>query len=693
MLSSSYSLWFVPLCLLAGVAYASLLYGNKKGFAYSARVKRILFVSRALTVSLIAFLLLRPSLLFTAKESERPILLVGIDNSESIAIGKDSVYYRKDFPSEMHKLLQRLSRDYQVDTYLISDSARQGETVNYEGKATDLGCFFEMADNMYAHRNLGACVLISDGICTQGEDPLYAARRLSVPIYTVAMGDTTERRDARIAKIHCNETVCRNNFFPLEILLRSHRLSGKECVLKVFEKQKVLFEKNIRYSGNDFSEWVRLNLEAGEAGYLHYRVVLQPVEGEWTESNNVADVVVQVVDERKKIAIVYAAPHPDVAALTESLADNPMYTVECYSAEDFRKSNPDYDLLVLHQLPSTRYPMKEAMDKARKEGTSLLFFAGVCREDFRPDARFGLQIQRSGERFNDVYPVLNADFSDFSLPASMPALMSYAPPLQLAFGHYRIPASANVCIYQKINGIKTDYPLMFQEQTPEQKVAFFLGEGWWRWRIHAYMNEGSHDSFDALMEQVLQYLSVKEDKSRFRVKAQGIYAENERIVMDAELYNKSMQMVNQPEVKLKVISERDKGQTYDYVFSRFHQGYHLEIESLPEGDYRWTAETVFQGERFHKEGRFCVQAVQKEAVDLVARHQLLANLSDLNEGRLFQPKQLALMEKSIRSNDKIKILAKYTKKHHLLLNNGILFCLLALLLGGEWFLRKWSGNY
>ncbi len=38
--------------------------------------------------------------------------------------------------------------------------------------------------------NLGAVVLAGDGIYNQGVEPLFAASGLSVPIYTIALGDT-----------------------------------------------------------------------------------------------------------------------------------------------------------------------------------------------------------------------------------------------------------------------------------------------------------------------------------------------------------------------------------------------------------------------------------------------------------------------------------------------------------------------
>jgi hypothetical protein len=49
--------------------------------------------------------------------------------------------------------------------------------------------------------------------------------------------------------------------------------------------------------------------------------------------------------------------------------------------------------------------------------------------------------------------------------------------------------------------------------------------------------------------------------------------------------------------------------------------------------------------------------------------------------------------KEIKANDNIKPIASYHKKYSMLLNSPWYLAAIVLLLGIEWFLRKWHGGY
>lgn len=692
-MSSTYSLWFIPLCLAVGTAYAFLLYGSRHGYAYTVRVRRMLFLSRMLAVSLLCFLLLRPVVVGRGKEVEKPLLLFGIDNSESVALTKDSSYYRNEYPAQLERLTGRLAKDYDVECFLIGDSVRRGGTPDFTEKATNLSRFFSQMEQRYLHRNVGAVVCLSDGICTEGEDPLHAAGRLKYPIYTVALGDTTEVCDLRIAKIRCNRSVHLHNYFPIEILVQASRLKGRQTHLQILEGDKVIFEKDLPISRNDYSEWVRFNTEATKTGHLHYRIRLSEVEGEYTLANNSGDVMVRVIDERHKVAVIYRAPHPDVAAIVEAVRDNPLYEVESFPVEKFKPGAQPYAMYILHQLPTAGQPMDQVLQQASKSGAGLMFFPGdLSGGVVRLPAGCGLQIARDKEMKNDAYAVLNADFADFALSNDFVRMLPDFPPLQLPFGTYTLSSATSVCLYQRINHVPTRYPLFFLHDSPQGKMALFLGEGWWRWRIHNYLHEGNHLAFDHFVGQVFQYLVTREDQSLFRVKGKDVYGENEEVRLDAEVYDKNYALNNRPDVRLEVVSASDGGR-HEYLFSRTLQAYRLELGRLPEGEYQWSASVDWQGTTMRRSGRFYVQAVRTEAVNLTANHQLLLNLASINGGEMIYPASLGNIEKLLRSNDRIRPVARYSKRRHPLLDHVGAWALLVLLLGGEWFLRKWSGNY
>lgn len=695
MIGTAHSIWLIGLCLPIGFAYALLLYAKTSQEAFPLWLKRTAFVFRMLSVSLICFLLLRPTFESRLKQVEKPVILIGSDQSQSVVLGKDSAFYKGEYIGNLQSLINHLSKDYQIGFYTIGDSIATSESVtnSFKGKSTPISKFFKLMSENYMHQNVGAIVLLSDGIYTEGSNPLYEAKYLKAPIYTVALGDTAQKKDARIAKINYNKTVFKNNLFPLEILVQAELLGGKKSNLTILKDGKKLFEKQITYQSGH-SEWIRLNLEASESGYLHYQILLDGVEEELTLNNNRSDIIVQVLEERKKIAIVYNAPHPDIAALKESVKENTQYQVDCYEAASFRLADHPCDLLILHQLPNSRQPIRQLLDMADKADIPILYFTGNMSDNPRlANLPCGLQIRATKNIQNDAYPSLNQDFSDFNLPSGFDKMLSQMPPLQVPYGTYMPSPNSKICIYQNINNIKTNYPILLFQDNDGKKSGVCLGEGWWRWRIYDYMWNGSHEIFNALVSQIFQYLMVKEDKSFFRVKTQNIFTENENVIFDAELYNKNYEMTNSPEASLTLYEDKKPQKKYNYLFSRNSQAYHLDVGRLPAGDYHWIANVKLGNDTYNRSGRFCVQQMQIEALNLTADHQLLQNIANLNNAKMFYPNQMEQLEKAIRKNDQIKSVVKYTKKHHSLLNNRFCFLLIILLLGGEWFLRKWSGNY
>ena len=691
MLTSEHSLWFLPLCLIAGLLYAFILYYKADKPELPIWVKRVSFVMRTLSIFLLCFLLLNPYIMSVRKEKIAPIVLVGIDNSSSILLSKDSVYYKNDFQQQLQKTIKHLQRNFRVETFLLGDTLRHGLEMNFKDKESNLADLFDVAQKKYINQNVGAVVLISDGIFNVGKNPFYIANDLSCPIYTLAMGDTTIRKDLLITKVNHNKTVFKNNFFPLEILIQANKLIHQNSKLTVSEKNEILFEKNISISSNTYSEWVTLSLEAKDAGMHRYKISLTPVDDEITTENNSMDVFIQVIDERKKIALIYNAPHPDISAIVQSLKGNENYKIETFPVDKFNASVNDYDVIILHQLPSRSNQAKQIMESIKKMQMPVFFiFGNQTNYSLVSSLNLGIQLQLSKEMYNDAYPVYNQNFSTFILSNIVHDVFQDFPPVQVPFANYRLATSADVFLSQKIGNIQTTYPLWFYNQIDNQKIVVCLADGIWRWRNYNYMLEENHDAFNELISKSIQYLTVKEDKSFFRVSGEHVYNENEAIIFNAELYNQNYELINDPEVTMQ-IGNKDK--SYTYTFSRTFKSYHLDAGKLPVGDYQWKANVVIGDKKYEKNGYFSVKKVNIEAMNLIADHQLLKNIATINRGAMFYPNQLNELENKIKNNKEIITVARYNKRHNSLLNSILMLIVIVSSLGAEWFLRKWSGSY
>lgn len=110
------------------------------------------------------------------------------------------------------------------------------------------------------------------------------------------------------------------------------------------------------------------------------------------------------------------------------------------------------------------------------------------------------------------------------------------------------------------------------------------------------------------------------------------------------------------------------------------------------GNYTWTATTQIGSKRLEKSGRFSVQPVMLETANLVADHDMLKSLSKATGGKFFTKDNIQKIAQEIKNNENIKPIATYQKKYTMLLNSPWYLIAIVLLLGAEWFLRKWNGD-
>lgn len=698
---SEYSLWFIPLCLLLGAGYAMFLYFKNRDVEYDKRAQWIMPILRGLSVALIAFLLLAPMLKHAVKEVDKPLLVVAVDNSESMVLTKDSNYYRNGFQQDINKLLTDFGDQYDIKTYLVGDNNDLKENgkalkVPFDGKTSNLSGIFDEIDNLYANQNIGAMVLVSDGIFNTGSNPQYAAEKAKFPVYAVAAGDTNVQTDLLIADILHNKQTYLGNYFPVEIKVSATHLSGKNADLKVFKGDEEIYAKPISIRGNQHFETVKFTVEAKQKGMQKYRVELTELDGEVTYKNNATTFYIEVVDQREKIAIVYNFPHPDVGAIRSALLTSDKYDVEVCSADEFNKNVNDYSLFILHQLPAKSHAAGALINNINQSRVSALYILGE-QSDLsafnQMNNGFSVNASNQGGRalYNESMPYFNENFLTFTFSDEARQMLKSYPPLTTFFGTYQTAVGANVFMYQKINNVASTYPLVSFYQTSRVRVGVIAGTNIWRWRMQNYLNAQNFDGFDEIINKIALYLSVKGDQSLFRVHANELYSENMPVEISAEVYNESYELINTPDVRFKLTDSQ--GKEYTSQFSKQNNAYSLNLGKLPVGDYTWEATTTVGKTSYTKSGHFSVQEILLESMNLVANHDMMRSLANSSNGKYFTINQLKQVSKAIKANENIKSLVTYHKKYSPFLDSWIYLLLIVLLLGIEWFMRKWGGGY
>jgi len=610
-----------------------------------------------------------------------------------MVLGQDSSSAVKRVNDAIAEVSQGFSSDYEVATYSFGSELEDGAEINFSQPITDISSVFSALNDRYANRNLGAVVLLSDGIYNRGRNPRYLNNGLMAPVYTVAFGDTTIKRDARIAETAANRIAFLGNSFPIEAVVEADKLKGSSARFSISHKGEVLFSETVDYSRESFSTTLRAILEAKEPGLQRYSLNLQYLDQESTEVNNTTSIFIDVLDDRQEVLILGNSPHPDLKALREAIISNDNYKVEVALASEFDGEFSDFDLVVLHQLPSATAAGRK-VERLLKDANVPVWVVVGQQTTLSSLKNLGLGISFVGRSNspNDVKGFLNADFSLFRNGEGVNSLVQEAPPLQVPFGRWSWSPSSEILLYQKVGRISTEDALLVVNTNNNRKSAALLGEGLWRWRLTDYAINENHDVFDSFVSSLVQYLAVKEDKRLFRVYGPELAMENEALVFQAELYNPSYEAINDVDVELIIRSEN--GTEFPYFFSRTAEAYRLDIESFPAGNYTYEAFVDSDGKRLRDSGSFGVKPFALEGSRLQADHQTLNLLSENSGGQLFYPENVgSLIQQLNEGQNRLKPVSYTNEIFNTILNFRWIFFILLILLSAEWFIRKYLGRY
>ena len=702
---TSYPWYFIVFCLAAGAAISYFTYyknsisaNSKKWFGWPVWLLALL---RFLSVSILAFLLLSPVIRSIFKKVEKPVVIIAADNSQSILLNKDSAFYKNNLQAQINTLEDKLREKYDVRTYKFGNEISDDNKLNFKDKQTDLSGLYDNLYQTFYNQNIGAVITLTDGIYNRGQNPLYIAEKFNAPFYTVALGDTQPRNDVLIKDVQYNRIVYTGNFFPLQIGLRAKGYAGKSGNVTVSHKGKTVFSQQVSFNNNNFYTEVAAKVEANLPGLQLYHIEISHQQGEVSYVNNSFDVFIDVLDSRKKILMVSAAPHPDIAAIKSSIERNAFYEVNESLYNDLAKNalaTPEklknYQLAILHQLPATDQNASTLINNLKEAGVPIWYILGAKSSiTVFNTLETGMQISGYGSRLNEAGGYINNGFSYFTLSENLGKNMQNWPPLLTPFGDYKVNDKSNVFLWQQIGRVQSQMPLLiFSASSAKTKSAVLTGEGIWKWFMFDFAQNQSHTFADEVINKTVQYLSVKSDSRPFRVRpAKNMFFEDERVAFEAEVYNQSFEPVKNAIISMRIKNEA--GKNFEYSFQPRGNGYAVDAGFLPSGQYSFTAQTKIGEKPYSISGEFIVKKVELEYLETEANHQLLRNIAKQQGGKMIYPKDLAQLPQILEAREDIQPVAYMQTDFKDLIHFKWLFFTVFLLLAAEWFLRKYYGSY
>ena len=685
--------WLSLLCAATGGLVAWLLYRKDQVLSGTSRwVIGFMAFLRFTTVFVLCLLLLSPLFKSISREVQKPIIAVIIDDSKSVKLSTDSNTVGNQLLSDIELLQKNLGNEIDLRIFSISDRFAEGFNGQLNGLESDLSYPVNELKTRFSGMNLSGVVLMTDGLYNKGADPSYTYPELSVPVYTVALGDTTVRKDIFIQSVRFNETVFLGNSFPIEVILNARELQGQKANLKLVSKGSVIAQKMVDIPGSRFSNVSTFIVEAKEKGLIKYEIIVDPVPGEVNTGNNSKTIFLNVSSERSKIVLIHAAPHPDIAAIKSTVESNPNYELLEMAQSSWNGSMPDAKLAILHQIPSKNNGGRVIAENILKSGIPTLFILGAQSSIMDVNAMdFPIRIDDSNGSTTEATPVLSNTFSLFRLDDIQIERLNGLPPLTIPFGNYSFKKAGYALFNQTIGNTKTQMPLVAFFPGSSPKTGIIAGEGLWRWKLYDFQNHSNTESFNAIIGKSIQYMVSVENRNPFRLSYKNSYNENEQILFDASVFNDAGESVKDAEVSLMLTDENQKD--FQYTFSNNAGVYTLNAGFLPPGIYSFQSTAKIGDRSLSSSGKIVVAALQSEMTDLVANHTMLQSLSIKTSGAFFNSGMTPQLVDSIIAQKTMKPVIYSRKSLSEAISLKWIFVLLALFLSSEWLMRKRSGGY
>lgn len=655
--------------LIAGLIVYFQYYHKQK---ISFDIKLLSFL-RFVSIFFILILLINPKFEQNYSEIHKPSLLIGVDNSLSIA--------HLDREDELRDLRQFFLKDkdlnnrFDIGLYKFGSGISIDTLLSFEESQTDIYKLIDGLNNL-APEQSSAIVLLTDGNQTYGRN--YAFMDSKNPVFPIVIGDTLEAKDIEISRVNVNAYASLDNNFEVELFLNSNVKEDVNSKLVIEKNGVILYSTNVSFTKTKQSVLVDLFLSSDSIGMQLYKANLSPFLGEKNVLNNSYNFGVEVLDEQSEVAIVYNVLHPDLGMLKRSIETNKQRKASLVAVNDF-DTKIYKDAIVLLYQPDESFT--SLFDLLEKNNRNYLVITGSRTDWEILNALQNNFYKKTTGLVEDIFPVYKNSFSTFYTED-----IGYQnlPPLSGSFGEIEFNTDHDVLLSQKINDLKTTIPLLVVYGDNNAKRIALFGEGIWKWRAQSFRSETSFDKFDLFLNSLIQYLQLEDRKQNMDLFYEPVYNANEAIRIQVKNYDQNLNL----ELDSKLAIRIDNSSEVIPLYVRRNL-YEVQLSNLEPGTHKFEIEEL--GTEKKQYGSFIVVPFSSEQESQSPNINDLQHLASQSGGKLFFENQVEELKTELLKNESFKAMQKQSNNLISLIDWKWLLGLIVLSLSLEWLLRKYRG--
>ena len=632
---------------------------------------------RFISVFSLLLLLINPVISRKKIETNKIPLAIVADNSRSITELKAN-----DIEKEVFEKLtsnSALKEKFEIQTYSFDEEFFAAKPLDFKGNQSNID---NVATNLkqlnkYAYYPV---VLLTDGNQTIGNDYVYSFQETAT-VFPVVLGDTTTTFDLKINQLNANKYAFLKNKFPVEVFLQYNGSKAISANFSIEKNGKKISSQAINFDKKNKVQSVQILLEADRVGLQKYKAVISSATKEKNSYNNVKNFAVEVIDQRKEIAIISDMSHPDLGAIKRAIESNEQRKVtllKTNTISDLKK----YNLLILYQPTASFRKVFEANKNLR---INTFIITGMSTDfnllnQMQSDLEFKLT--------NKKEDFTSSLVTGFNLFSQNDIQFEQFPPLENPFGKITEKGSLNTLLTAKVNGIEVGNPILTFSEKGNSRSAYLLGENSWKWRMESHVINQSYEKYDQFIDKIIQYLSTNSAKKSLLVEHESFYNSGETIEIFAQYFNKSYELEENANLSINLTNKNTKS-TKNYNFSKANNGYQAIFEGLEPGNYAFQVKESSSNASYNGTFEVLDFDVEKQFVNPdVSKLQQLANQ---NKGEVIYPNQIDKLIQKLLEKDTYLPVEKSLIKNSPLIDWIILLIILAVSLATEWFVRKFNG--